>query len=188
MIPNFKRLLFQAFPRFLALAETSWTSKEDKNYDDFQKRMNLQYKRLEALNIQYHIPPVTGLKDKVAFLDKVNIELNAALAGVVIYYSTDGATPSKTSKKYTAPLEFSQTTTLNTIAYRGNVASETKAALIEKQNYLESLNITPKTGALQRWTGVKQFKIVDSVALPKNATYQFVTVINLAGNEGIEQL
>lgn len=94
----------------------------------------------------------------------------------------------KLRKKYTAPLEFSQTTTLNTIAYRGNVASETKAALIEKQNYLESLNITPKTGALQRWTGVKQFKIVDSVALPKNATYQFVTVINLAGNEGIEQL
>ena len=188
MIPNFKRLQFQAFPRFLALAETSWTSKEDKNYDDFQKRMNLQYKRLEALNIQYHIPPVTGLKDKVAFLDKVTIELNAPLEDMVIYYSTDGTTPSKTSKKYTAPLEFSQTTTLNTIAYRGNVASETKAALIEKQNYLESLNITPKTGALQRWTGVKQFKIVDSVALPKNATYQFVTVINLAGNEGIEQL
>lgn len=188
MIPNFKRLQYQAFPRFLALAETAWTSKEDKNHDDFQKRMNLQYKRLDALNIQYHIPPVTGLKDKVAFLDKVTIELNAPLEDMVIYYTIDGTTPSKTSKKYTAPLEFSQTTTLNTIAYRGNIASETKAALIEKQTYLKPLNITPKTGALQRWTGVKQFKVVDSVVLPTNATFESVKEINLAGKEGIEQL
>jgi len=188
MIPSFKRLQYMAFPRLLALAETAWTSKDAKNYDDFQRRMNRQYQRLDALGIRYHIPTVTGLKDKVAFLDKVTITLNAPLENMTIYYTTDGTTPSKASKKYTGPLEFSETTTLTTIAYRGEVASETKSALIEKQTYLEPLAITPNTGSLKRWTGVKQFKVVDSIELPKNAKFTSVSKINLAGNEGIEQL
>ncbi|KVV15723.1 family 20 glycosylhydrolase [Flavobacterium sp. TAB 87] len=188
MIPNFKRLQYMAFPRMLALAETAWTSKEDKNYDDFQRRMNMQYQRLDALNIRYHIPTVTGLKDKVAFLDKATVELKAPLENMEIYYTTDGSIPTKTSKRYTAPLEFTATTKLNTIAYRGEVASETKSALIEKQTYLEPVTITPTKGALKRWSAVKQFTVVDSVALPKNAIFTTVKEINLAGKEGIEQL
>lgn len=188
MIPNFKRLQYMAFPRMLALAETAWTSKENKSSENFQKRMEIQYQRLDALGIRYHIPTVTGLKDKVAFLDKVTIELNAPLKNMEIYYTIDGSLPTKTSKKYTAPLEFSQTTTLTTIAYRGEVASETKSALIEKQTYLDPVNITPIKGALNRWTTVKQYKVVDSVSLPKNAVFESVKEINLAGKEGIEQL
>ncbi len=188
MIPNFKRLQYMAFPRLLAMAETAWTSKDAKNYDDFQQRMNTQYQRLDALGIRYHIPTVIGLKDKVAFLDKATIELNAPLDNMEIYYTTDGSTPSKSSKKYTNPLEILETTTLTTIAFRGEVASETKSALIEKQTYLEALKITPKIGSLQRWTAIKQFKVVDSVAIPKAAKFTSVNDINLMGNEGIEQL
>ena len=67
MIPNFKRLEYQAFPRLLAMAETAWTSKNAKNYDNFQQRMPLQYNRLDALGIRYYIPPVSGLTDAAAF-------------------------------------------------------------------------------------------------------------------------
>ncbi|NGY37760.1 family 20 glycosylhydrolase [Flavobacterium sp. XN-5] len=188
MIPNFKRLQYQAFPRFLALAETAWTSKEDKNHDDFQKRMAIQYNRLDALDIQYHIPAVTGFKDKVAFLDRAIIKLNAPIDGMTIYYTTDGSVPTKASKKYTGPIEFSETTTLNTIAYRGNVASDTRMALIEKQTYLEPVTISPKLGSIKRWTAVKKFTVVDSISLPKNAEFTSVNEISLAGKEGIEQL
>lgn len=188
MIPNFKRLQYMAFPRMLALAETAWTSKADKNYADFQRRMTLQYKRLDALGVRYHIPPVNGLKDKVVFLDRTTIELSAPLDNMEIYYTTDGSVPTKASKKYTKPLEFSETVTLNTIAYRGDVASETKSASVEKQTYLEPLNINPTTGSLQRWTAVKQFTVVDAVALPKDAKFELVKEINLTGKEGIEQL
>lgn len=188
MIPNFKRLEYMAFPRLLAMAETAWTSKGLKNYDDFQQRMNLQYNRLDALGIRYHIPTVSGLKDKVAFLDKATISLSAPLENMSIYYTTDGTVPSKASKKYTASLEFSETTTINTIAYRGDVASETKSALIEKQTYLEPVAINPMKGSIKLWTGIKQFKVVDAVALPNNAKFISVKNINLSGNEGIEQL
>ncbi len=150
MILNFKRLQYQAFPRLLAMAETARTSKDDKNFNDFQRRMKLQYNRLDALGIRNYIPSVTGLKDKVEFLDKATIELKTSLENMDIFYTTDGSMPTKTSTKYTSPLEFSETTTLKTIAFRGGIASETKSALIEKQALLEPIDINLNRGSIKR--------------------------------------
>lgn len=188
MIPNFKRLQYQAFPRMLAMAETAWSSKSNKNYEAFQERMGIQYDRLDALGIQYHIPSVTGFKDKVGFLDKAIITLNPPLKGMDIYYTTDGSVPSKKSKKYTAPLEFTETITLNTIAFRGDIASDTRAASIEKQSYLEPVTITPKKGLIKRWVGVKKFKVVDAIVLPKKASFTSVAAINLENYDVVAQL
>lgn len=188
MIPNFKRLQYQAFPRLLAMAETSWTPKEAKNHQDFQKRMKLQYDRLDALDITYHIPSVTGFKDKVAFLDKAIVELQAPLAGMDMYYTTDGSAPTKTSQKYTAPLEFTETVSLNTIAFRGNIASDTRSVIIEKQSLLEPVAIQPNTGVIKRWAGINQFSVVDDIVLPDNATFTSVDAMTLKGHDHMEQV
>lgn len=37
-ITNFSRLTYMCFPRLFALSETAWTSREKKNYKDFEKR------------------------------------------------------------------------------------------------------------------------------------------------------
>lgn len=188
MIPNFKRLQYMAFPRLLALAETGWSSKDAKNQEDFDKRMMLQYDRLDALDIKYHIPSVTGFKDKVAFLDKATVTLEAPLDGMDVYYTTDGSTPTKASKKYTGPLEFSETITLNTIAYRGDIESDTRSAIVEKQTYLEPMDVTPETGSVKRWAGVKKFAVVDAIVLPNNATFTSVDAIDFTDHEGIAQV
>ncbi|TXE09140.1 family 20 glycosylhydrolase [Gelidibacter salicanalis] len=188
MIPNFKRLEYQAFPRLLAMAETAWSSKDAKDHDNFQKRMTLQYDRLDALGVQYHIPAVTGLKDKVAFLDTATITLEAPLHGMEIYYTTDGSIPTKASKKYTEPLSFSETVTLNTVAYRGDIASEKRSALVEKQSYLEPLEVTPEKGAINRWAAVKKFKVVDDIVMPKSATYIVVNELNFTDHDGQENV
>jgi hexosaminidase len=188
MIPNFKRLQYQAFPRMLAMAETAWSLKSNKNYEAFQERMGIKYDRLDALDIQYHIPSVTGFKDKVAFLDKAIVTLESPLKGMDIYYTTDGSVPSKKSKKYTAPLEFTETITLNTIAFRGDIASDTRAASIEKQTYLEPVAITPKKGAIKRWVAVEKFKVVDAIVLPKKASFTSVAAINIENYDVVPQL
>ena len=182
-IPNFKRLQYQTFPRMLALAETGWTAKQDKSFDDFQKRMNLQYQRLDALDIQYYIPSVEGLKNKVAFLDKATVTLQAPLEEMEIYYTLDGTKPTKASIKYTGPIEISETTTLHTVAYRGNIASEVKSALVEKQTYREALDINPTVGSVRRWIDTKQFNEVTEVQLPEHPTFSSVTAFDLKGYE-----
>lgn len=182
-IPNFARLQYQAFPRMLALAETGWTSKEDKDFDEFQQRMTLQYERLDALNIPYYIPSVLGLKNKIAFLDTAVVALETPLDGMDIFYTLDGSKPSRASIKYSDPIKITESTTLSTIAYRGDVASEIKSALVEKQSYLEALDITPIAGALHRWVGTDMFDIVEEVKLPSSANFNSVTEVNLQGYE-----
>lgn len=188
MIPNFKRLQYMAFPRMLALAETGWTSKDAKNHDDFEKRMTLQYDRLDAMDVKYHIQSVTGFKDKVAFLDKATVELKAPLPGMDVYYTSDGSEPSKDSTKYTEPLEITETVTLNTIAYRGDIPSDTRSVIVEKQTYLEPLDVTPTTGSIKRWAGVKQFSVVDDIVVPNNASFTSVKDIKFTDHEGTEQV
>lgn len=187
-IPNFTRLQYQTFPRMLALAESGWTQKSNKDYEDFTQRMDKQYQRLDTLDITYYIPSVVGLKNKIAFLDKAEIELETPLDAMEIYYTLDGSTPTKASVKYTQPIVITETTTLNTIAYRGNIASEIKSALVEKQTYIEPVSVTPKTGVVNRWVTTNEFNVVEKVKLPKNPVYKEVAEFNLNEYEDSENV
>ncbi|GGK53792.1 MULTISPECIES: family 20 glycosylhydrolase [Flavobacteriaceae] len=187
-IPNFKRLQYQAFPRLLALSETGWTSKEARNFDDFQERMALQYHRLDQLNIKYYIPSVKGTTDKIAFLETTTITLVSPLEDMEIYYTLDGTKPSKNSTKYTTPFIISENTTLKTIAYRGDVASEIKTSNVEKQLFIEPLNVQPTKGSLKQWSALKKFTVVEKVNLDEKSNFKLVGAIDLTGFENIEHV
>ncbi len=187
-IPNFKRLQYQAFPRLLALSETGWTSKEARNFDDFQERMALQYHRLDQLNIKYYIPSVKGTTDKIAFLETTTITLESPLEDMEIYYTLDGTKPSKNSTKYTTPFIISENTTLKTIAYRGDVASEIKTSNVEKQLFIEPLNVQPTKGSLKQWSALKKFTVVEKVNLDEKSNFKLVGAIDLTGFENIEHV
>ncbi|AXY73124.1 beta-hexosaminidase [Paraflavitalea soli] len=49
-----QRLDFMTFPRMLALAETAWTDPQQKNFNDFVKRMEAQLPLLKQQGIQYY--------------------------------------------------------------------------------------------------------------------------------------
>lgn len=187
-IPNFKRLEYQTFPRILALAETGWTGKEDKDYNDFIQRLDLQYQRLDALNVCYYIPPVKGVKDRMAFIDKAVITLESPLENMQVYYTIDGSAPSKKSIIYSSPIEITETTTLKTVAYRGNSASEIKVALVEKQKFLEAKKISPKVGSINQWVGFEKCEVVENIKLPKKPNWKPVKEINLKGYENYDHI
>jgi hexosaminidase len=44
---------YMLFPRLTALSEVLWTPKENKNWDDFQKRLPGIFKRYEFWNVNY---------------------------------------------------------------------------------------------------------------------------------------
>lgn len=55
-IPNFKHVQYMIFPRICALAEVVWSPKSSRNWEDFQQRMQSQYRRLDELGINYRHP------------------------------------------------------------------------------------------------------------------------------------
>jgi len=54
--------------------------------------------------------------------------------GATIYYTTDGTTPTSASSQYSAPLTFSQTTTLKAIAIKDGVSSEVTSRIYTKSS------------------------------------------------------
>lgn len=48
-----ERLDWQVFPRLLAISETAWTEKENKNYTDFLERLAVMERRLALLDVNF---------------------------------------------------------------------------------------------------------------------------------------
>lgn len=49
---------YMAFPRAIAVAEIGWTTKENKNFEDFTKRLEVHKKRLDYLGVNYFGAPI----------------------------------------------------------------------------------------------------------------------------------
>lgn len=52
-ILNFNHVQYMALPRMAALSEALWTSRQNKNYDDFIRRLRVQVKMLDKSGINY---------------------------------------------------------------------------------------------------------------------------------------
>lgn len=94
---------YMAFPRMLALAEVLWSRPEDRNLDDFRRRLLAHLARLDAQNVNYRIPEPEGLKNIVTSAEQASIELRPA-AGTRVHYTTDGSTPDERSPVYARPV------------------------------------------------------------------------------------
>jgi len=187
-IPNFKRLQYQAFPRLQGLAEAAWSTREHKDFEDFSHRLEAHFSRMDALNINYYIPSVQGLANKIAFIDNAVIELKAPMDNMDIYYTLDGTRPSNTSTKYIAPITITSNTNIQTIAYKGEIFSEIKGASVEKQTFTEAKNVQPTTGSLQRIATTIKAKSVEHVNFKAALPTTLVTEIGLAEFENSPQI
>jgi hexosaminidase len=52
-VKNDKTAEYMTFPRLCALAETAWSPNESKNYDDFIRRLKINCKHLDMLDVNY---------------------------------------------------------------------------------------------------------------------------------------
>ncbi len=52
-IPNTKKAEYMLLPRLEAEAEVAWTPKDKKDYPDFEKRLSIDYQRLDKMGINY---------------------------------------------------------------------------------------------------------------------------------------
>ena len=52
-IPNFKHVEYMTFPRACALAEVAWSARNARDFTDFSRRLQVQYRRFDQLGINY---------------------------------------------------------------------------------------------------------------------------------------
>jgi hexosaminidase len=128
---------YMTYPRIIALAELTWTRKEQKDYKDFERRIANQLVRLDGHNINYHIPlpeqPFSSC-DCIAFIDSAVIELKTTRPVKIIYTTNKEEPQINNSKEYACPIKFTENTTLKirSVLPSGKM-SATRTVNIEKQ-------------------------------------------------------
>ena len=178
-IPSFKRLQYQAFPRILAVAENAWVAQE-KDFEQFNKRVENQYNRLDVLEVYYYIPAVKGLNKEIAFVDKteITLDLSYPLENVDIYYTLNGDVPDKNAIKYVTPFTVKDTGVIKARAYKKDIFNDILSAKIIQKTYHEALNVLPKNKGLNRKTYKTSVKEVND--FKANGTYKSVAVDSIS--------
>ncbi|HVW97891.1 MAG TPA: family 20 glycosylhydrolase [Mucilaginibacter sp.] len=118
---NFRQVEYMTWPRGFAIAESVWSPKEKKNWNDFYPRVEKQFGRLDEAEVKY--APSMYDPDFKAQIDpngKMIVELTTEIPDLDIYYSFDNSYPDRFYPKYTAPLEVPKDASqLRVITYRG---------------------------------------------------------------------
>lgn len=96
---------YMGFPRASALAEVAWTPAPLKNWENFARKMETQYKRYDDLGINYAKSAYNVWQEIV--VDPVNKEAKVTFHtdsyNPQIYYTLDGSEPDTTSLQYQGP-------------------------------------------------------------------------------------
>lgn len=135
---------YRMYPRMLALSEVAWSSLENKNYDDFLRRLDNSMVRLDNHDINYHIPlpeQPNGSCNFIAFTDEVKVEFKTTRP-IKMLYTIDGSEPNLNSKEYTEPLSFTEDATIKICSVLPSGKMSTiRTITIDKQTYAPAIEV-----------------------------------------------
>ncbi|EDM35655.1 Beta-N-acetylhexosaminidase [Pedobacter sp. BAL39] len=118
---NIRQAEYMTWPRGMAIAESVWSPKEKKNWENFFGRVEQHFKRLDIAETKY-APSVYDpiFKASRAADRQLMIEMSTEVEGLDIYYSFDNSFPDRFYPKYTEKLTPPKDATmLKVITYRG---------------------------------------------------------------------
>lgn len=141
-VPNGRHAEYMTWPRALALSEVFWSPASKRNWPDFVKRMESQFRYLKASHVKYatsaYNPIVTGVKGG----DSLEVKLSTEIPGITLYYTFDGTNPDRFYPRYEAqPLSIPKgATEIRVIGYRNGrpVGSQLNFPLSDLRNHLET--------------------------------------------------
>ncbi|MFM8910480.1 MAG: beta-N-acetylhexosaminidase, partial [Gemmatimonadota bacterium] len=141
---------YMAFPRALALAEVTWSSRERRSWPSFEARLPQALRTLDRLGVNYRLPHVVGLDADVLTLDATTmVTLSVPIANAVIRYTTDGSDPTAKSPRYERPLTLPVTTAGTRVTARAftaaGKASPPRAATFRRTTYRAPESIDART-------------------------------------------
>jgi hexosaminidase len=120
-VPTFRHAEYMTWPRGLALAEVYWSPKKARNWDDFTRRMETEFKRMDGAGIKYARSAYNViLTPKRVPGSDFAVGMSTEVNGLDIYYTFDQTNPDSHYPRYNGtpvkwPLGASQ---INIITYR----------------------------------------------------------------------
>lgn len=119
---NMRHLEYMVWPRSLAVAEDFWSPREKKNWNEFTRRVETHFGRMDVEQVKYARSMfdaiITPKKDVTAY-DSISIDLGTEVEGLDIYYSFDNSNPDNFYPKYTGTLSVpKEAAWLKVITYR----------------------------------------------------------------------
>ena len=187
-IPTRERVLFQYFPRILALSELAWTKPELKDYDEFYSRLPKQFAMLHKLNVPFRTPSLDGVYHVNAFTTEGTMAVSCADPLATVRYTTDGSFPNKNSQLYNGPVKVDETThfILRTFAPNGQAGEMLKADFL-KQGLLEPVKADASKltqGLNASWYNYRGEKCREIHKAPFNGNYPANDVVIPEGVKG----
>ncbi len=117
---NFRQAEYMTWPRAFAIAEDTWSPNQNKNWDDFVRRVEAQFKRFDVEEVKY--APSMYDPDFIPSLNAdstLKITLKNEVNGLEIHYSFDNSYPDKFYPVYKEPLSVpNYATQIKVITYR----------------------------------------------------------------------
>ena len=170
---------YMTFPRAIAIAEIGWTNNDRKNFDDFARRINNAYVRLDGHNVNYHIPmpeQPNGSINFVAFTDTASLTFTTTRPERMVY-TIDGSEPTAQSTTYEGPISFNSTTTLKiATALPSGKLSKVRTIQVEKQTLAPAKEVAKTTPGLKMEVFDGMYLNVDELAKAKPAVKETKTI------------
>lgn len=130
-IPSASHVEYMVFPRAIALAEVNWSSKENRNWEDFAARLSAHMPLLAEKEVNYSKSAcnvdISTLCDEPS--GSIRVTLSSGMPGGTILYNT-GSETNTSWKRYKKPFTIKETTKVNAILrinkeFPGNTTSRT---------------------------------------------------------------
>ncbi|RAJ79898.1 hexosaminidase [Chitinophaga dinghuensis] len=132
LIPNSSHLEYMTYPRLPALAEVAWTNNNQKDFSDFQRRLQSHYLLLQRLYVNYCRPSYTVTIVPSINYDKkeTTIRLESQQYQPVIRYTMDGTAPDQHATRYTGPFSFTGSANITAAVFRDTLLQGKPAVLM----------------------------------------------------------
>ena len=122
-IPTNEQSEYMIYPRIAALAETVWSTKESRDWDDFSKRITHMFNRYEYQGINYAKSAYLVIADTQMNMENKSVEvlLKNEFTDSDIRYVLGDDSLSRSANKYTGPIQLKETTLIKASLFKNEV-------------------------------------------------------------------
>ncbi len=171
-VPTEAQAEYMMFPRLAALSEVAWTKRENKEWNDFSKRLEKQFLRYNSLELNYSKSAYNVTANYKVDKEQHNIivTLENEIGNTQIRYTTDGSEPTANSSLYTNPFHIDKVLTIKAATFKNKDIVSRVIKLDVLANIVTGLPVKVQFPYDERYPANGNFALTDGIRGSVNYT------------------